>query len=81
MTICDLNSGAGQLKEAFGQLKERWAAVQSQWRDDAGRDFEQMHLREIPARLQLMMTAVQRLSEALAQAERDCRDRDDEGLG
>jgi len=72
--ICDLNSGLGQLSHAFSQLKDRLAETKSSWDDGTRRQFEQNHLNEIPARMQLLVAAVQRLSEVLEKAERDCED-------
>jgi hypothetical protein len=75
MRICDLGSGVGQLTHAFSQLKDRLAQVRAVWNDEASRDFERTHLAQIPARLQLTLAAVQRLSEVLATVERDLEDR------
>jgi hypothetical protein len=75
MKVCDLNSGLGQLSHAFSRLKDRLAETKSDWNDGARRQFEQNHLSEIPARMQLLIAAVQRLSEVLEKAERDCEDR------
>lgn len=75
MRTCDLNSGLGQLSHAFSQLKDRLGATQSQWNDQARRKFEQDYLQEIPARMQQMVAAVQRLSEVLEKAEKECDDR------
>jgi len=74
VTICDLQTGLGQLAQAQTHLRERWAEAKSHWHDQASRQFEEEHLREIPARLQLLVAAVQRLSVALAEAERECGD-------
>jgi hypothetical protein len=78
MKICDLQSGSGQLAQAFSHLKESWIAAKAHWHDEASRAFEEQHLHEIPARLQVMTAAVQRLTDALAQAERECEDRTEE---
>ena len=71
MKTCDLQAGLGQLAHAHRQLDAAWTAVQAHWNDEAGRKFEEQHLREIPARLRLFVAAVQRLSVAVEQAERD----------
>lgn len=72
MAICDLQTGLGQLAQAQTRLREQWALAKTHWHDQASRQFEEQHLREIPARLQLLAAAVQRLSAVLAQAEREC---------
>jgi hypothetical protein len=75
LRICDLNSGLGQLSQAFSQLKDRLASTRSQWDDATRKQFEQTHLNEVPARMQLLVAAVQRLSDVLEKAEKDCDDR------
>ena len=72
MTICDLQTGLGQLAQAQTRLREQWAEAKTHWHDQASRQFEEQHLAEIPARLQLLAAAVQRLAAVLAEAERDC---------
>jgi len=74
--ICDLQTGLGQLAQAHAQLRERWHETQEQWRDQGRQQFEETHLSEIPARLQLLLAAAQRLSGVLEQAERECGDRE-----
>lgn len=72
MKQCDLNSGLGQLTQAFAKLKEQWIVAQEEWRDEARGQFEKEHLVEIPAKLQLFMGAAQRLADAIERAEREC---------
>ena len=78
MRICDLNTGIGRLAEAFSQLKDHWGETKAHWNDDVSRQFEKTHLQEIPAKLQLMLASVQRLSEVLEKAERECEDHPEE---
>jgi len=75
MKVCDLNTGLGQLTHAFAELKDRWAETKDQWQDDVRRQFEQNHLQPIPSRLQLLVAAVQRLTETLELAEKELDDR------
>ena len=77
MLKCDLNSGLGQLTWAFAHLRERWAETRTEWRDDACRQFEEAHLKELPARLQLFVAATQRLADAIERAERECGDQEE----
>jgi hypothetical protein len=49
--------------------------IKTDWNDGTLQQFEATHLAPIPARLQQLLAAVQRLSETLAIAERDCEDR------
>lgn len=74
MRTCDLNSGLGQLSHAFSQFKERLVEIKADWNDGTLQQFEATHLASLPARLQLMVAAVQRLAEVVEAAERDCAD-------
>jgi len=81
MRICDLNSGLGQLSQAYGKLKERLVETREVWRDDAFRKFDQQRMNEIPSKLQVLAAAVNRLAEVLGEAERECGEpRDDSVL-
>lgn len=75
MRVCDLNTGLGQLTEAFSHLKERLAETKTHWNDETSRQFQQAHLEPILPRLQLTVAAVQHLSEVLARAEKELDDR------
>lgn len=74
MKLCDLDSGLGRLSRAFATFKERLADVKTEWNDARLEQFEKDHLREIPSRLQLLVTALDRLNDVIAQAERECAD-------
>jgi len=74
MTICDLQTGLGQISHAASQLQAGWTTARAHWSDEAGRNFEEAHLHEIPARLQHFVAAVQRLAAAVEHAERECQD-------
>ena len=78
MTICDLDSGVGQLSRAFTELKERLADVKSDWNDSRLQQFEQAFLTDVPSRMQLLVTAIERLSDFVDQAERECADQREE---
>lgn len=72
MKICDLNSGMGQLSQAYAKLKDRVTETRDVWADEAFRQFDRQRLNEIPARLQMMTAAVNRLHDILVAAEREC---------
>lgn len=79
MRVCDLNTGLGQLAQAMSHLRDRWAVAKEHWHDEASRQFEQTHLAELPARVQHVVQAAQRLAAVLEAAERELNDRSDEG--
>lgn len=72
--ICDLESGVGKVSRAWADLKERLTDVKTEWNDATMRQFEEAYLRELPSRMQLLITAIDRLSDVIVQAERDCAD-------
>ena len=78
MRFCDLNTGLGQLTEAFSHLKERLAETKTHWNDDTSRQFQQTHLEPVLPRLRLAISAVQRLTEVLSKAEKELEDRPSE---
>jgi hypothetical protein len=77
MRICDLNSGVGQLTQAFSDLKDRWVESKQHWNDDVRCQFEQNQLNEIPTRLAQLLGAAQRLAEVLEKADKDCGDHEE----
>lgn len=80
MRMCDLNSGLGQLSQAYGKLKERLIETRDVWTDDAFRKFDQQRLNDIPGRLQVLAAAVNRLTEVLTEAERECGEPRDDSI-
>jgi Sec-independent protein translocase protein TatA len=79
MRVCDLNTGMGQLSQAMSHFKDRWADAKNHWHDEASRQFEKTHLAELPARMQHVVQAAQRLASAIEQAQRELDDRPNEG--
>jgi hypothetical protein len=69
------------MAHAAALLQTEWTAAKTHWNDAASRQFEEQHLREIPARLQLFVAAVQRFAAAVERAERDCGDEPASGSG
>lgn len=75
MRVADLNTGLGQLSQAFTELKESWAAAKDHWDDAASRHFEEQHLAPIVPRLGQVITSVQKLQEVIGEAVRELDDR------
>jgi hypothetical protein len=69
----------GQLSQAMSHLKDRWADAKNHWHDEASRQFEKAHLAELPARMQHVVQAAQRLASAIEEAQRELDDRPNEG--
>lgn len=78
MKVCDLNSGVGQLSQAFSQLKTRWLEAKAHWHDENAKQFEEKYLSEIPLEMQQLLGAVSRLAEVLEKAQKECEDHAEE---
>ncbi len=74
MKICDLQTGASQLRKAATRLKEKWEATAEQWNDQSRRDFARDRLDPLLPQMALLLAAVQQFADVLAEAERACRD-------
>lgn len=74
MHVADLQSGLGQLTQAFANLSDEWKLTADHWNDDARRKFEETCLATLPARLKLLVTAAGNLQAAIAAAERELDD-------
>ncbi len=72
MRIADLNTGAGQLRDAIETLRHSWSETREHWHDDNSRHFEENHLRPLASDLASAFPAIDQLAAILAQAERDC---------
>jgi hypothetical protein len=78
MRVCDLNSGLGQLGQAYAKLKLRLTETREVWTDAAFEQFDKQRLNEIPNKLQRLTAAVNQLIEIVDRAERECGEpRDD----
>lgn len=78
MQICDLQTGAGIVHRATAQLKEAWTETATHWRDEQQREFGRDRLDPLLPELSLLLATVQRFSELLGDAARDCRDEERE---
>jgi hypothetical protein len=77
MKTWDLQTGVIRLTRSTKNLREQWSATKEYWNDQNRRDFEKNHLDPIAPTVTLTLAAVQRLSELLEQAWRDCSDEHD----
>ena len=67
-----LSAGRYQVANAFKALKAEWEATENVWRDAVRRDFAQDHWDPLACRLSSVLTAMDRLDNALAQLKQDC---------
>lgn len=68
----DVSGGIGQLRDALEKLQAAWTQTREDWRDANSHQFEEEFLRPIAVEVSRAYTAIQRLSDILKQAERDC---------
>jgi hypothetical protein len=76
--ICDLQTGTGIVHRATSRLKEAWAETTTHWRDERQREFARDRLDPLLPELSLLLATVQRFTELLGDAVRDCRDEERE---
>ena len=74
MKSCDLISPLARLQRAAARLNQQWSKTQEHWTDKNRKDFEEAHVQPVAPLVQMTSAAVQKLSELLQQAERDCGD-------
>jgi hypothetical protein len=72
MKIADLNTGAGQLRDAIESLRQAWSDVAAHWNDANSRNFEEHHLRPLASDLASAFPAIDQLASILNQAGREC---------
>jgi hypothetical protein len=70
----DLSSGAAKLDQALKSLQAAGLEVGESWDDQTYQRFVETYLRPLEPRVKNMLTAVHRLAEVLAGAERQCGD-------
>jgi hypothetical protein len=74
MNSADVTGSAAKLELARKTFRTTFDAVDQQWSDAASRDFHETHLKPMEPNIKTMLTAVARLAEVLAAAERECGD-------
>jgi hypothetical protein len=69
-----LSTGRYQLANAFKVLKQEWEGTSNFWRDVVRKEFAEDHFEPLATRLSTVLTAIDRLDNALGQMRRDCGD-------
>jgi predicted negative regulator of RcsB-dependent stress response len=67
-----LSTGRYQLANAFKALKQEWEGTENVWRDIVRKDFADAYWDPLAIRLASVLTAMDRLDQALAQLKQDC---------
>jgi hypothetical protein len=76
MKVFDLTSASAKLDLAMQALDRKKAEAMAQWDDPVSRSFNQRFLVPLEPRFQRAMDAIERLTQILAEAERQCGPRD-----
>ncbi|MBI2807648.1 MAG: hypothetical protein HYX68_21930 [Planctomycetes bacterium] len=67
-----LATGRYQLSNAFKSLKAEWESTDTFWRDIVRQEFAEQHWEPLSGRLSAVLTAMDRLDQALAKMKREC---------
>jgi hypothetical protein len=67
-----VSAGRYQLANAFKSLKAEWEATDNVWRDIVRKDFAEAYWDPLATRVGAVLTAMDRLDQALAQMRQDC---------
>ena len=67
-----LSTGRYQLSNAFKALKTEWDGTENIWRDIVRKDFADTYWDPLAIRLAAVLTAMDRLDQALANLKQDC---------
>jgi len=67
-----LSTGRYQLANAYKSLKQEWDATENFWRDVVRQDFTEQRWDPLSERVASVLTAMDKLDQALAQMRQDC---------
>jgi hypothetical protein len=67
-----LSAGRYQLANALKALKLEWESTENVWRDQVRKDFAETYFEPLVTRLASVLTAMDRMDQALGQMKQDC---------
>jgi hypothetical protein len=65
-------AGRYQLANAFKSFKQEWEGTENVWRDVVRKDFAEAYFDPLSTRMSSVLTAMDRLDQALAQMKQEC---------
>ena len=74
MQICDVVTGTKRLQKSTKALKEQWEWTKEYWRDRTADKYEEEYLQPLGEKVRMALSAVERLTEVLEEAEKDLID-------
>jgi hypothetical protein len=76
MQVCDVVTGTKRLQKSTKALKEQWLMTKEYWRDKTADKYEEEYLQPLGECVRMALSAVDRLTEVLEEAEKDLSDHD-----
>jgi hypothetical protein len=72
MRVADFTTGNAKMRDAIKTLRAKWEATGQDWHDAVSRQFEEKYLSILDPEILATIERLNRLSQAVAAAERDC---------
>ena len=74
MKVCDLTTGSTKLNLAMRTIREARELAKMFWDDQRSNEFYEEHIEPMEPKIKQGIEAVNRLTQVLAKAERECGD-------
>jgi hypothetical protein len=68
----NLSGHKAQLTGATKEILLRWSETQNYWRDSKSREFDNLYMQELMARVEKAATLIDKLEEVLQKVHKDC---------
>ena len=68
-----VHEGSGTLAKAMNELLRRWSDAKANWSDANSEEFEETYIIPLERDLRSATSAMDHISQVLAQARRDCQ--------
>ena len=68
----NLSGHKAQLTGATKEILLRWSETQNYWRDSKSREFDNLYMQELMARVEKAGTLIDKLEEVLQKVHKDC---------
>lgn len=72
MSATNLSIGRTKLHHSLKKLSERWMQAREHWNDEQAVRFQEEHIEPLEPMVQRTMQGVERLTQILLQAEKEC---------
>ena len=72
MSNADFLTALANLQEALEEYEHAWKVTRESWNDSSSANFEEWHVRPVRPKIMAAVDAVQRLSDVMQRAQREC---------